>query len=141
MWKQNNDESRVSKFNPAMLKMQRLHEIRAEINRLNQFLTQKDPATGEENFKLKLRLLNSLYLETYPKLGKEEKKQGDKIVETVRRYIEVYPIWVKKNGSKQINKQNWDKIERALEFYERMVYIYTDKTGMDTPEEEEYQGL
>ncbi len=146
-YKTETDETKTSTFNAAAFKMQRLHEIRDKINKLNQFPLGFDELTGEENHLLLFRCLVSLFTETYAKLGPPDRKAGMKTKDTLQSYMEKYPVRKhrKHNGVPTgeiiFSQKNWDTISKALFIYERDVMKYVDKTGMDTPEQDGFDGL
>lgn len=128
---------RVSEWNSAMYKMQRIHEITDKINKLFQCPLGMDEITGEFNYKLIAYALDSLYKEVRASLTEDEKNKADTFREKLREVIKESPV---RNNNNKLNLENWEQIEKGLWIYENLVRDYVLKTGMDTPEQQDFSG-
>jgi hypothetical protein len=138
---------KISAFNSAGFKMQRLHKILDLLNDLDANLTAFNEEFQEYNYKIKFHKCENLYQEVESKLTPKEKAR----IETLRIYIinfmdkhSVFKTIKKKTypfSSKQIINTNILQIVRdLLSRYETECRRLVDAHGMDTSYNEE-EGL
>ena len=139
-------EIRQSEWNSASYKMRRLDEIMSKLNMLNQSPLSYDEVTGEEAYLLIFRCCDSLYHEVQASLNDDERKRAEEFRRELEDYIIKNPIRIhlKKNGVTTGNiilkKEIWERIRKGLWIYEKMVRDFVLKVGMDTAENQDYEG-
>ena len=140
-------DGKMSAFNSAGFKMQRLHKILDLLNDLDTNLTAYNEQFQEYNYRIKFHKCENLYQEVESKLTKLEKVD----IEILRKYIiefmdnhdvfrtvkiKVYPF----SSKKVINTHILRILRDLLSRYESECRRMVDNHGMDTSYNEE-EGL
>jgi hypothetical protein len=137
----NPDDLKVSKINPAWLKMERLNEINSLINnsKLNPSAFNID--YSEYNYLLWLRGINNLLQEVEPKFEDTEKERIYKLKAAIETNLNNFPVMEVKNelGRQKTlwNELLWRIYKKWFEQYENEVKTLADKHGLDTPQQSE----
>lgn len=134
------DHGKTSKFNAAVLQMQRIHDLQERLNRakINQLAYSED--VGLFNYEIILNTINALYLEVEPKLGTKENKKGLLLKEAIEDSLKKNPVHFEKKTltypyrpTIQFNKNNWENIRKVIFFYESLVRDFLEIHGMNSP--------
>lgn len=139
-WGTTEEEINISKFNPALFKMRRLHEINSLINfcKLNPLAFNSD--YNEYNYILWIKGITNLFHEN-SKLTDDEKKKVEEIKTAIEQCLNKHPIvQIINNREKKetkIDMELWNIFKKHIEIYENKVKEYADKHGLDTPNEDE----
>ena len=137
------DMGQNSKFNAGVLQIQRIHKLQDTINIANTNALAFNMEYGVWNYELIISCLDSLYHEIRPKLGKEEKENGDSMQSLIRKYFADYPIYKEEEDVRTHKKDmvlssiNWKVHKVYLVKYERMVRQMLDKHEFNSPSYED----
>jgi|TARA_R100000687_G_C6387165_1_gene135533 uncharacterized protein (DUF4415 family) len=140
-------EPKISAFNSAAFKMQRLHKILDLLNDLDANITAYNEEYQEYNYNIKFSKCENLYQEVESKLTSKEKIK----IETLRRYIsnfmeenQVFKVVKNKtypySSKKVLNAGILRILKDLLSKYESECRRLVDAHGMDTSYNEE-EGL
>ena len=134
------DQGKTSKFNAAVLQMQRIHDLQERLNRakINPLAYSED--VGLFNYEIILNTITALYLEVEPKLSKVENEKGLVLKEAIEDFLEKTPVHFEKKTltypyrpTIQFNKQNWESVRKVIFFYESLVRDFLEIHGMNSP--------
>ena len=140
-WEGNDDDFKVSKFNPAALKMQRLHEYNDLIDVCMMNPQAYNGDYQDYNFNLLINAINVLFHEIDSKLKEKERDEIQELKDAIDKNIKEYPIMETKRGisgnSLSWNSKRWEIFKGALEKWLKLVRQYADNHGLDTPLKDE----
>lgn len=140
-------DSKISAFNSAGFKMQRLHKILDLLNDLDANLTAYNEEFQEYNYKIKFHKCENLYQEVESKLTKLEKVDIEILRDYIKEFMDKYDVFrtikikVYPFSSKRVINTSILRILRdLLSKYESECRRLVDAHGMDTSYNEE-EGL
>lgn len=140
MYKRNQeDEGIISKFNPGMLQMQRLHNLQDQLNLARMNPTVFNPDFGVYNYQLIFKSLNSLLMECWGKLKSSEQRTGRQYREWIKKRMIMYPVHSQVRNSRNMkttinfDEIAWKYIENLLTKYESVIRVYLDEHGLASP--------
>ena len=140
-------DSKISAFNSAGFKMQRLHKILDLLNDLDANLTAYNEEFQEYNYKIKFHKCENLYQEVESKLTSGEKVDIEILREYIKEFMDKYDVFrtikikVYPFSSKRVINTSILRILRdLLSKYESECRRLVDAHGMDTSYNEE-EGL
>jgi len=133
----------VSKFNPAMHKMNRIHLLCQTINDSKLNLEAWNMEWNDFNFNVYFKSLVILYQEVFSKFNETEREDCEKLRKPIEHFMNKYPIKEKLNNGKYtpIDKERLRIFKKYIEDYEEKVKDYQDLHGLDTPNMEDDEGL
>ena len=133
----------ISKFNPAQHKMNRLNELSRIINESKLSLHSYNNEFNDWNYNLYFLAVTSLYEEVFVKFSEEEKISCDVIRVAIEMMKNKYPIQEdsKKRRWTAINVDRFKIFISWIRKYEEKVKELQDEHGLDTPNQEDDQGL
>jgi len=138
------DEGKISKYNPAWLKMDRLHNINDTINRcwLNPLAYNQN--LQQFNFEIILSCIFRLYQESQAKFNERERKKILAMGKGIELTLQKNPVYEQRTRKTmphtkyvEINHGNWKVIKKWIDIYESEVKRVVDLHGLDTPNQEE----
>lgn len=143
------DQGQSSKFNAGLLQMKRLHEVQDLLNRASLNPLAYNEEIGVYNFQIMFSSITTLLNESSAKLGATERKEAEALREGIRSFLTEKPIFemtqdVKVGGSKSVirfNKKNWNILEKYLIQYQTLVRKQLDAHNLNSPNQEDDQGL
>jgi len=128
----------VSEWNEGNLKNLRLHEAQELIN----FGKSNPLIKFNEEWKYKMWIdgINILYGEGSSKYSDTEIKEIEKVKEILFKALVIYPIHLKKvnkifndiHVKYSLNEENWEKVKKYIELFERRVKYFNDLHGLST---------
>ena len=142
-------DGEISKWNEALFKMKRLHELQTEINRVKMNLLARHLITRQWNYEVWFNSVVALYSEGEAKYAKEEKKEVLDLKDVIEKLFESCPAHKIKNSvsygghvkkESVLIKENWDMIRKLVEILESKVKYYNDKHGLSTMNIENMDG-
>lgn len=86
------DETRISQWNEAQLKMFRINTLQERINDLWTNPLAYNEEAGKYNFELLFQSIISYWYEVRPKTNNNEKDEMDKIVDIIEKFMDNNPI-------------------------------------------------
>jgi hypothetical protein len=138
------EDIKVSKFNPAQLKMFRLHDYNKLINycKINPKIINLEYA--EYNYMIWLRTINVLYGEIRPLMKEKEIKEIESIKDAIETNMLKFPVLrIRKTSTGKtttdFKDEVWNIYKSWFELYENKVKEYADIHGLDTPQKDEAQ--
>jgi len=141
------NDGKMSAFNSAGFKMQRLHKILDLLNDLDTNLTAYNEQFQEYNYKIKFHKCENLYQEVESKLTKLEKVDIEILRDYIKEFMDKYDVFrtikikVYPFSSKRVINTSILRILRdLLSKYESECRRLVDAHGMDTSYNEE-EGL
>lgn len=133
----------ISKFNPAQHKMNRLNELSRIINETKLSLKSWNNEFNDWNYNLYFLAVTSLYEEVFVKFSEEEKMSCDVLRIAIEAMKVKYPIQErgKKNKWTGLDSRRFNIFMKWMRKYEEIVKELQDEHGLDTPNQEDDQGL
>lgn len=136
------DGSKLSKFNSGVSHVERINELQVTMNtaRFNPLVM--NPQFMKWNYEIMINAQDCLLYECWAKLGKDEKEKGDKIKDLVHKIVKLKPILKKAhNGEWLVNQDNFEKFLELIDIYEKSNKIFLDKHNLNSPDQENDEGL
>lgn len=140
----NSDDSEIeiSKFNPAQHKMNRINFLSQLINETKLNLRAKNLLFSDWNYNLYFNALKGLYGEVFIKFTDNERERCEKIRILIEKFLSENPIRIRINNQDfEVDEMKLALFRKIAEFYETTVKDYQDEHGLDTPNEEDDEGL
>lgn len=111
-------EGTTAKYNAGVLGTERLDKTLTLLNfsKINPTAWNNDHM--EYNFLLTVQCINVIYHEIDSYVSDTERELCLKIAEKIDELVEKYPIYER---SKKPNLENWKRIKKAIDYYERKV--------------------
>ena len=143
------EEGSNSQFNAGLLQMKRIHEIQDLLNRASLNPLAFNEELGVYNYQIIFSSTCSLLNEASPKLGKDERKDAEKLRNGIREFIVKFPIYELKKDIKagsnystnSLNKKHWQILLDWLQTYETLIRNLLDKHQLNSPNKEDDDGL
>ncbi len=132
-------EGSISEWNEGNLKSVRLHESQTIINYAKMDLLGRSEGGGF-NYSLWISGIEALYGEGQSKYSDKEIKEIEKIRNLIRHYLEYNPVFsfvveesIYSTREKFVlDKENWEKLRKIVELFEKYIKKYNDVHGLST---------
>lgn len=141
------EDSKKSTFNAAMFQMQRIANLQDNINHVSIHPLSFNDQYNRWNFDLWISFLNKLYQEGRPKFTSDEKQDLELRRDAIKTFLDKNPIvsfpksTKKQQQDPRIIKTNWAVIEPFIIKYEESLRECLDVHNLNSPTQEDYDGL
>ena len=131
------EDSSKSFFNAGVAQVERIDALQRALNGARFNLLAFNSETMTPNYETFLNSLDGLFSESWSKLNKDEKKEGLKMKQTIREFLQMFPIIevnvIRGKEEKSINYANFKKLLPMLDLYERKIKEYLDEHSFNSP--------
>lgn len=136
------EENRQSKFNSSALKLMRIHQQFLIVPLYRMSPEAFNPEYGKFNYELWIEALNSVRLEIYARLKKEQREELDSFNVFIKEMKKNYPLITLKEDKKnfKVNKENLAILVDVITKFEERLRVFFDETGMDAVDKEQEGG-
>lgn len=131
------DNSKISVFNAGVALAIRLDSLQKALNAARFNLQQFNPETETFNYQIMIDSLNSLRMESWSKLDKDEKVNLQRVDKLVKSFIKfrapINEITTTTGKSYSWNPENFTALVELLDIYERLIKDALDRHALNSP--------
>lgn len=136
------EDSKHSRFNAGVAQAERIDQLQRAINMARFNPLAIDMVTQTYNYQIMLEANNGLLSEAWAKLTQAEKIEADKIFNLANNFEKTFPIINSNgNGTTTMNRLNFEKFKMILNHYERKNKVFLDEHSLNSPNQDDDEGL